>query len=181
MWRHSALMFTGTICSGQTGMSDRSLWLTAQQQLILMRVCFSGYGFVVYISSTLAGGSQIQGQPGLHSKTLYLFLKTFTKQNTRVTLESLGLFRKHWDRETGDAESIFYLKHFLSIYFFCWAVIGMRWRSSAGHSKCAMAREQLVGVVLLWPCGSVDLAASAFTHWAFSRALISIFESHNIT
>lgn len=58
-------------------MSDRSLWLTAQQQLILMMVCVSGYGFVVYISSTLAGGSQIQGQPGLHSKTLYLFFKDF--------------------------------------------------------------------------------------------------------
>lgn len=152
-------------------MSDRSLWLTAQQQLILMMVCVSGYGFVVYISSTLAGGSQIQGQPGLHSKTLYLFLKTFTKQNTCVTLESLGLFRKHWDRETDGAESTFYLKYFLSIYFFFGAVVGMRLRSSACHSKCVMVREQLVGVVLLQPCGSIDLAASAFTHWAFSRTL----------
>lgn len=174
-------MFIVTIFCGQAGMSGRSLWLTAQQQLILMRVCFSGYGFVVYISSTLGGGSQIQGQPGLHSKTLYLFLKTFTKQNTRVTLESLGLFRKHWDRETDDAESTFYLKHFLSIYLFCWAVVGMRLRSSACHSKCVMVREQLVAVVLLQPCGSIDLAASAFTHWAFSRALISIFKNHNIT
>lgn len=68
------LRFIVTVVCGQTGMSAAAI----------MRMCFSGCGGGVYISSTLAGGSQIQGQPGLHSKTLYLFLRTFTKQNTCV-------------------------------------------------------------------------------------------------
>lgn len=84
-----------------------------------MRMCFSRCGAVVYISSTLAEGSQIQGQPELHRKTLYLFLKTFTKQNTCVT----DLWNCLGSIEIGKQivlKVFSILKHFLRIYFFCW-------------------------------------------------------------
>lgn len=126
-----------------------------------MRMCFSGCGGVVYISSTVAEGSQIQGQPGLHSKTLYLFLKTFTKQDT--CFADLWNCLGSTDRGKQMVLKVFSaLKHFLSIYFFFGAVVRMRLRSNAGHSKCVTSGN--IAGVLLQPCASVDLAARAFTH-----------------